>query len=364
MVVVNQSGEIWLVNIQAEKQFGYSRDELLGQRITDIIPEGYADRLISDALRSASGLVAAGMGEGVELEAQRKDGSRFPIEMMLSPLQTKDGLLVTAAIRNISARKAESERVKRLMDEFIATVNHELRTPLTSVVGALALIRGCTTEELPAPIQRLVAIAHANGQRLVRLVNDILDIEKIESGKVLFVRKTVDVRSVLEQAIETAFGVAERYGVRIRLETPPGACKLESDPDWLLQIVTNLLSNAIKFSPPGEEVLIALKQRKGLVRILVRDHGSGIPLNFRKEIFEKFARADSSDARQKGGTGLGLSIVKQMVVRLGGEVGFIDAPGGGTIFYVDLPVPKPPAATAADAGSVPGIAASQDRERQ
>ncbi len=141
--------------------------------------------------------------------------------------------------------------------------------------------------------------------------------------------------------MEDTRAYAKSYGVRIRLEASTTLSELQSDADWLVQIVTNLLANAIKFSPRGGEVALAAEKRSGATRISVRDHGPGVPEDFKHEIFEKFAQADSSDTRQKGGTGLGLSIVKQMVTRLGGEVGFDDAPGGGTTFYVDFPDEQP-----------------------
>jgi signal transduction histidine kinase len=190
---------------------------------------------------------------------------------------------------------------------------------------------------LPAPTLRLLKIAQANSQRLVRLVNSILDMEKIESGRLVFVLKRVEVRSLVEQAIDANRGFADSCGVRIRLDEASAAGDMRGDPDWLLQVVTNLLSNAVKFSPPGEEVEIAIENRSGRVHLSVRDHGHGVPEDFKPRIFEKFAQADASDARQLGGTGLGLSIVKQIVTRLGGEVGFADAPGGGAIFHVELP---------------------------
>ncbi len=331
-----------LLNAQAEKQFGYRRDELIGQKVTNIIPIGFAERLIADDLRSTEEALAQQIGTGIELIGQRKEGSEFPIEIMLSPLRSDDGILVTAAIRDISVRKRQTARVKRLKDEFIATVSHELRTPLTSIAGALALLNTDRAGKLPETASRFITIAYNNSQRLVRLINDILDIEKIESGKVNLVRETVDVRSVLEQAMEDTRAYAKSYGVRIRLDSSSTLCELQSDADWLVQIVTNLLSNAIKFSPRGGEVEIAVEKRSGDTRISVRDHGCGVPEDFKHEIFEKFAQADSSDTRQKGGTGLGLSIVKQMVSRLGGQVGFDDAPGGGTNFYVDFPDTPPP----------------------
>jgi signal transduction histidine kinase len=232
---------------------------------------------------------------------------------------------------------AERKRLERLKDEFVSTVSHELRTPLTSITGSLGLLMGNAAGNLPTPMARLLAIAHTNSQRLVRLVNDILDIEKMEAGRVVFSFSRVEVRTLVAQAIEANRGFAEGYGVRVRLGEALTAADVRADPDRLLQVVTNLLSNAIKFSPPDSEVVVAIEKGVDVVRLTVRDHGQGIPVDFRPLIFEKFAQADAGDARQKGGTGLGLSIVKQIVDRLSGEVGFADAPGGGTIFHVQLP---------------------------
>jgi signal transduction histidine kinase len=231
----------------------------------------------------------------------------------------------------------ERKRLERLKDEFIATVSHELRTPLTSISASLGLLMGKTAGNLPDPAVRLLTIAHTNSQRLVRLVNDILDIEKMDSGQVVFNFGRVEVQPLLEQAMEANRGFAEGYGVRIRLEDAFDVGYVRADPDRLVQVITNLLSNAIKFSPAGNEVVIAVHKRTDVVGISVRDHGSGISVDFKPHIFERFAQADATNARQKGGTGLGLSIVKQIVNRLGGEVGFEDAPAGGTIFYVTLP---------------------------
>ena len=232
--------------------------------------------------------------------------------------------------------EAEKE-TDRLKDEFVTTVSHELRTPLTSVVGALGLLTGNAAGKLPDPAARLLTIAYRNSQRLVRLLDDILDIEKLESGKVVYNLKRVEVRALVEETIEAMSTLAEGYDVRIRLDAASSAGNVRADPDRLAQVVTNLLSNAIKFSPPGEEVVVAVETKSERVRILVRDHGHGVPAEFRPRIFEKFAQADATDARHNRGTGLGLSIVKQIVTRLDGTVGFEDAPGGGAIFHVELP---------------------------
>ena len=237
------------------------------------------------------------------------------------------------ALRNATERK----RLERLKDEFVSTVSHELRTPLTSIAGSLGLLMGNAAGNLPQPMARLLAIAHNNSQRLVRLVNDILDIEKMEAGRAVFNFSRVEVQPLVAHAIEANRGFAEGYGVRVRLEDVRTATDVRADPDRLLQVVTNLLSNAIKFSPADNEVVVAIEKGTDIVRLTVRDHGPGIPVDFKSLIFEKFAQADAGVARRKGGTGLGLSIVKQIVDRLSGEVGFADAPGGGTIFHVRLP---------------------------
>jgi DNA-binding response OmpR family regulator/nitrogen-specific signal transduction histidine kinase len=252
---------------------------------------------------------------------------------MLSPLESAEGTLVTAAIRDISVRR----RVERLKDEFVSTVSHELRTPMTSISGSLSLLVGQWASVLPGSAARLLAIANKNSQRLVRLINDILDIEKLEAGRVVFNLSRVDLRQLIKQAIEANRGFAEGYSVRVRLDATSVDAEVNADPDRLAQVLTNLLSNAIKFSPPGEEVPVTIDKNGDMIRISVRDHGGGIPPDFKPHVFEKFSQADATSSKEKGGTGLGLSIVKQIVERLHGDVGFNDAPGGGTIFYVDLP---------------------------
>src|SRR3984885_14395399 len=250
----------------------------------------------------------------------------------------------------------ERKRLERLKDEFVSTVSHELRTPLTSIAGSLGLLMGNAAGSLPKPMARLLAIAHTNSQRLVRLVDDILDIEKIQAGRMVFNFSRVEVRSLVAQAIAANRGFAKGYGVRVRLEAARADAEVRADPDRLLQVVTNLLSNAVKFSPADHEVMVAIEKGTDMVRLTVRDHGPGIPIDFKPLIFEKFVQADAGDARHKGGSGLGLSIVKQIVDRLSGEVGFADAPGGGTIFHVQLPCWDHVASLATDRDGKPGAA--------
>jgi len=345
IIVVGAFGKIVRANSETERMFGYAQDELVGQTVDLLVPS----RLRAQHARHRSQFAAHPEARLPRiLSGQRKDGTEFPAEVGLSPIQVGGRVLVLCVIVDISERL----RIEGLKDEFVATVSHELRTPLTSIAGALGLLISHSGSTLPAPTMRLLTIAHANSQRLGRLVNSILDMEKIESGKVVFVLKRVAVRALVAQAIESNRGFAEEYGVRVTLDAAPMSDDIRADPDWLMQIVTNLLSNAIKFSPRGEEVVVAIESRGGKVLISVRDHGHGIPDEFKPRIFDKFAQADNSDARQQGGTGLGLSIVKQIVERLGGTVHFDDASGGGAIFRVELPAWQQGAPPPADAGSV------------
>jgi signal transduction histidine kinase len=269
----------------------------------------------------------------------------------LKTIVTRDGAMALGVITEFS----DGGRVEVLKNEFVATVSHELRTPLTSIAGALGLLVGNAGGTLPGAAVRLITIAHANCQRLVRLVNSILAMEKIESGKVMFVLQRVELHGVVKEAIEANQAFAEAHGVRVRLDAGSAPGEIRADPDWLAQVLTNLLSNAIKFSPLGEEVVVAMEKRDGAFRISVRDHGRGISDAFKPRIFQKFAQADASDAREKGGSGLGLSIVKQLVTRLGGQVGFDDAPGGGTIFHVELPGWQPEIEMASGLGAGPDV---------
>jgi PAS domain S-box-containing protein len=332
MIMTDAAGTIVMVNSEIERQFGYRRDELIGHSVDMLVPEHGCQRdgltHVPERRRTAGARDLVGM---------RKDGGELAVEIRLNPIDTRDGPMVVSAIVDISERK----RLERLKDEFVSMASHELRTPLTSIAGSLGLLIGNAAGQLPAAAVRLLTIAYANSQRLVRLINDILDLQKIESGQVVFHLKYLDLRALLERTIEANGAFAQEFGVRIRLDAGGGAGEVFADSDRLEQIITNLVSNAIKFSPAGGEVTVGVERRGDNMRAWVRDRGPGIPEAFKARIFEKFAQADSSDTRQKGGTGLGLSIVKQLIQQHGGKVGFEAAPGGGTVFYFELPSAAP-----------------------
>jgi PAS domain S-box-containing protein len=249
----------------------------------------------------------------------------------------------------------EQKRIDRLKGEFVATVSHELRTPITSIAGSLRLLESGASGQVPEPVKRLLGIALANSQRLARLINDILDIEKLEAGKVKFNLQRVDVKALVERAIEANAAYAESFGVDVRLAGDAARGVVRADPDRLTQVLINLLSNAVKYSPRGEEVLVAVRLEDDQVRITVRDHGPGIPDQFKGQLFEKFAQVDGTNTRRPGGTGLGLSIVKQIVVRLGGNIGYERAPGGGALFTVDLPQCGLPASSEQEPAELPRL---------
>ena len=340
MLIADGGGQLVVVNTEIENQFGYRRDELIGQSVDVLLPES---RRLQHA-RYREEFTARPQPRRIahrsNLVGRRKDGTEFPVEVGLTPLRTAQGFLTVAVIMDITERR----RLERLKDEFVSTVSHELRTPLTSIYSSLGLIVGGAVGNVPEPARRLVAIAHKNSQRLVGLVNDILDIEKMESGQLVFKLQAVDARTLIEQTIEANRGYADAYRIAIRFQGEADGT-VKADPDRLSQVLTNLLSNAIKFSPPDGEVVVTTERYSQALRISVRDHGPGIPAEFKSRIFEKFAQADATNTKTKGGTGLGLNIVKQIVSRLGGHVAFDDAAGGGTIFHVDLPYWPEPAAT-------------------
>jgi CheY-like chemotaxis protein/two-component sensor histidine kinase len=224
-----------------------------------------------------------------------------------------------------------------MKSEFVSTVSHELRTPLTSIRGSLGLIAGGVAGPLPDAAQSLIDIAKNNCERLIRLINDILDSEKIESGKMTFDMRVVELKPLLEQVLADNEGFAAQHKVRLALAAPAEALHVNIDPDRLNQVVTNLVSNAVKFSPADSTVEVRAGRAGNRIRVEVQDRGPGIPDEFRGRIFQKFSQADSSDARLKGGTGLGLSIAKAIVERLDGIIGFTSKPGAGTTFYFELP---------------------------
>jgi signal transduction histidine kinase len=252
----------------------------------------------------------------------------------------------------VQALAEERIQVERLKSEFVATVSHELRTPLTSIRGALGLLAGGVAGELPPAAKQLVGIAHGNGERLARLVDDLLDLEKVESGRMAFELQPVELQALLASGRAQAEGHAGPRGVALELVQPARPVHVLGDADRLHQVLANLLSNAVKFSSAGQAVTVRLEAEGGEVRLSVEDRGPGVPPAFRERLFEKFAQADGSDARARGGTGLGLSISRALARGMGGSLEYAPREGGGSVFRLRLPawLPPPEAARAPAAG--------------
>ncbi|MBO9624302.1 MAG: CHASE3 domain-containing protein [Sphingomonas sp.] len=333
MLMLDTKGAIENLNPSAAAMFGYAQRELPGQNVGMLFKNKPDPQRVEAVLRA----IQREGGPTQEYVACRKDESDFPVEVSISPVRDSDHVSYLAVIRDITERK----QIDRMKGEFISIVSHELRTPLTSIAGSLGLLAGGAAGELPERARRLTAIAHTNTSRLVRMVNDILDLEKMSSGKTVIERVPVPLAPVIERTVQELQAYATDYGVTIVADpVPPGAAVLAAE-DPFANVLTNLLGNAIKFSPMGESVRIAVSERGDQYRITVSDHGPGIPEHLRGRVFERFVQADSSDTRQKGGSGLGLSIVADIVRLLKGTVSFDSELGKGTSFHVDLARAEP-----------------------
>jgi PAS domain S-box-containing protein len=232
---------------------------------------------------------------------------------------------------------SQTKHNEQMKNEFISTVSHELRTPLTSISGSLGLLAGGALGEMPFKAKPLLDIAQKNSQRLIHLINDLLDIEKITAGKMTFNFQTLDMSFQLERACEGNQGYAEAHNVELKLAgCGAGHALVRADEQRLQQILSNFISNAIKFSPSGARVELGVREQGGHVRVEVRDQGRGIPASFHARIFHKFAQADASDTKSIEGTGLGLSICKELAECMGGRVGFDSVEGQGSCFYVEF----------------------------
>ncbi len=272
-----------------------------------------------------------------EIELKVRQGLKIPCLLRANVVRDQQGVVIGYVF--IATDITERKRSERMKNEFISTVSHELRTPLTSIRGSLGLIKGGVSGEIPPHAKKLVDIAHTNSERLIRLINDILDIEKIEAGAMEFHMKKIELLPEIVRSIKMMTNYAMQFNVCIRLNESLAGVEAIIDPDRFEQVMNNLLSNACKFSPSGGTVVVnMIKLNEHNIRIAIKDDGIGIPEEFRKTMFGKFAQVDSSDTRSKGGTGLGLSITKAIVEKFGGKIDYESELNKGTTFYVDLPI--------------------------
>jgi len=333
IMITDRHGTIQSTNPAFTAMTGFTADEVAGEN-PRILQSGMQSADFYEAMWRS--ITESGHWQG-EINNRRKNGEIYPQWLNINAIKDARGQVTNYV--GVAFDISELKASERLKDEFISTVSHELRTPLTSIYGSLSLLGGGVTgDPLSEDSAKLVRIAQENSQRLIRLIDDILGIAKIETEKMPFHLQPVVIEDLIAHAIEANQDFAKQYGVRLEIEPENRTARVWADMDRLMQVMTNLLSNAVKYSPRGGMVLIGAQRQAEYWRVSVVDNGPGIPDSFRDSVFSKFAQADGSDRRRGSGTGLGLSICKAIIDRLGGRIGFESESGVRTSFYFDLPV--------------------------
>ena len=362
---VDEEGRIVLLNRVTEDMFGYTRDELMGQPVEVLIPQELHARHIEHRAGYRRQPTTRSMGSGLALEGIRKNGSRFPVEISLSPSATSEGFHVTAIIRDITERRMaedrlrrvqgeytqqlaetnaelemtnrELERANRLKSEFLASMSHELRTPLHTIIGFSELL----AEELEGPLnekqQRFVQHIHNDSLHLLELINDILDISKIEAGRLELRPEAFDFGALVAESLASVRALAQAKSLNLGtdLEVPMA---IEADRLRIKQVLVNLLSNAIKFTPEGGRIDVEARVHEGFVGVSVSDTGVGIPAEEHDFIFDKFHQVGATTKGVREGTGLGLAITKRLVEQHGGTIRVHSQPQRGSTFRFTLPL--------------------------
>lgn len=362
---VNPDGKIMLLNEAAERMFGYSRGELLGSNVENLVPAAMRGGHAQHRASYASHPKTRPMGTGLELQGQRKDGSLFPVEISLSPNWIEGSLHVIASVRDITERKhvegriqalreqytaeltakneqlearnQEVERANRLKNEFLASMSHELRTPLHTIIGFSELL----TEQLEGPLnqkqQRFVGHILQDARHLLELINEILDISKIESGRVELKREEFDFGQCIDEVLA---GIQQHAAAKnIRLENRNSfSTNLYADRLRIKEVFYNLLNNAVKFTPEGGRVWVESTADDKHLQVLVCDTGIGIAENEQSAIFDKFYQIENAMGHAREGTGLGLAITKHLVEIHQGSISLESRPGQGSKFKVTFPL--------------------------
>ena len=347
IVVVRRDGCIDLVNRQAETLFGWPREDLIDQPLSVLIPERFRATHHQHLERYLDHPAVRPMGSGMQLFGVRRDGTELPVEVSLSPVDTEEGSFVSAAIRDMTERRrletelrlarAAAEEGSRAKSDFLASMSHELRTPMNAILGFAQLLQRDRKE--PPTKRQLERVEHIlrGGEHLLRLIDDVLDLARIEAGGVSVSIEPISLPEVVDEAVASLSSTAERAGVRIDVEPPQqGLPMVAADRTRLTQMLMNFGSNAVKYNRAGGNVVFAAVVVDHIVRISVADTGMGIPLDKQAMLFQPFQRAGQETGPIEG-TGIGLAITKRLAALTGATVGFRSVPGHGSTFWVDVP---------------------------
>ena len=354
MVVADAGGTIVMVNAQSEKLFGYGREELVGRPLELLVPERFRQGHRGKRQGYAQDPRHRAMGAGAELFALRKDGSELPVEISLSPVQTPNGPLVASSVRDVSGRRSleaalrraneeltrkneEVERASRMKSDFLAGMSHELRTPLNSIIGFSEIIQDGRAGPVSEQQREFLGDVLSGAQRLLQLINDLLDLSKIEAGKLVLRMDRVDLGGLLKRSAAQLRPLADKRHVSMALEHDPAVDGALADEGRLQQILQNFLSNALKFSPEGSQVVLRSRDAGMEYRLEVQDQGIGISPQDQAKLFSDFVQLDAGTAKQYQGTGLGLALCRKIAEAHGGRVGVESRPQEGSLFYVQLP---------------------------
>lgn len=352
-VIVDGDGIIRLVNAQTERLFGYYREEMLGKPVESLIPPRFRSRHVTERMDYSADPRVRPMGVGLDLFGLRKGGIEFPVEISLAPVVTREGTFIAAAIRDVTERKAFEQRLQELnaqleaanqtKDQFLASMSHELRTPLNAILG----FTGTLLMKLPGPLtdeqERQLQIVQWSGRHLLSLINDILDLAKVQSGKRELTLERVPVREVVRDVAASLASFAKEKGLDFSNSVAEDAEFVTTDRRSLRQILLNLTDNAIKYTEKGSVRIDACttnEDGRGVFVVRVVDTGTGIKVEDLERLFEAFEQLDTSNTRRVAGTGLGLYLSRSLARLLGGELSVTSEYGAGSTFALTLPLAR------------------------
>jgi len=341
MVIVGTDGRIALINTQTERLFGYKREELLGQMVEVLVPARYRGKHSGHRQGFFAQPRPRSMGAELQLHGLRRDGTEFPVEVSLSPLETEEGMFVSSAIRDVTERRRYEQALhdaNRLKSEFLANMSHELRTPLNGIIGFSEFLLDGKPGDLNAKQTTYLSDILGCGRHLLTLINDILDLSKIEAGKLEFHAEAFSLLGAIDEVLAVVSAIAQNKGIAIGHDLRGDLDLVTLDRQRLVQVLYNLLSNAVKFTDAGGEVLVSAEAvDSSNLCLRVRDTGIGISPEDICNLFVEFRQLDSGPTRRYGGTGLGLALTKKIVEAQRGTVSVQSTLARGSVFTVVLP---------------------------